>query len=259
MVKRLSCLFFFAFSLALCHGQGKPDPNFHIYLLVGQSNMAGRGEVAGKYATEGNPALLMLDKDNQWVPAKNPLHFDKPKVAGVGPGMAFGLAMAEGAGKVRIGLVPCAVGGSSIEAWKPGAYDSATKTHPYDDAMKRIAVAMQQGVFKGVLWHQGESDSDPVKAANYLPKLVTLIGAFRTAMNNPRLPVVVGELGPYKAVYANINNVLKELPQAVPNTAVASSEGLVHKGDQTHFDSPSAETLGLRFAAAMKALQKSRQ
>ncbi len=253
IAKTISLLVSVLFCLA---GSAQVDTNLHLYLLAGQSNMAGRGEVSGKYATQGDPALLMLDKNNEWVPAKNPLHFDKPRVAGVGPGMSFGLAMVAGAdSKIRIGLVPCAVGGSSIEAWKPGAYDSATKTHPYDDAMKRIAIAMKQGVFKGVLWHQGESDSDPAKAALYLPKLVTLIAAFRTAMDDANLPVVVGELGPYREVYANINRVLATLPQAVTHTAVASSKDLVHKGDQTHFDSPSAETFGIRFATEMKRLQ----
>lgn len=231
------------------------DTNFHLYLLAGQSNMAGRGEISAKFAAEGAPSLLMLNKNNEWVQAKHPLHFDKPKVAGVGPGMAFGIAMAEGSKGVLIGLVPCAVGGSSIDLWKPGAYDSATKTHPYDDAIKRVAIAMKHGVFKGVIWHQGESDSDPKKAAVYLPKLITLIRSLREVTQDPGLPFVAGELGSYKEIYDNINRGLKGLPDAVPHTAVATSLGLIHKGDLTHFDSFSAETLGKRYAKEIKVLQ----
>lgn len=231
------------------------DTNFHLYLLAGQSNMAGRGAISDNFAAEGIPSLLMLNKNNEWVQAKHPLHFDKPTVVGVGPGMAFGLAMAEGSKGVLVGLVPCAVGGSSIDLWKPGTYDSATKTHPYDDAMKRVAIAMKHGVFKGVIWHQGESDSDPKKSAVYMPKLIALINAFRDVTHDPGLPFVAGELGSYKEVYSNINRVLEGLPDALPHTAVASSLGLIHKGDLTHFDSFSADKLGKRFAKEMKVLQ----
>ncbi len=60
------------------------DSNFHLYILMGQSNMAGRGEITEKYRNESHPWVFMLDKNNNWVPAHHPLHFDKP-VAAVGP------------------------------------------------------------------------------------------------------------------------------------------------------------------------------
>lgn len=238
------------------YAQPVTDPNFHLYLLAGQSNMAGRGEVTGKYANEGNANVYMLNKNNEWVAAKHPVHFDKPQVAGVGPGLAFALEMARVNRKIKIGLVPCAVGGSSIDVWKAGAYDSATKTHPYDDAIKRVAIAMQQGVFKGIVWHQGESNSTSAGAAVYLPKLITLIEQFRDSVGNKHLPFVAGELGTYKEQYDNINKVITQLPEKVSFTAIASSKGLKHKGDMTHFDSPSAEKLGKRFAKEMKRLQR---
>lgn len=218
--------------------------------------MAGRGAIEGKFADEGNPKVYMLNKNNEWVLAKHPLHFDKPAVVGVGPGLAFALEMLSSDTSIKIGLIPCAVGGSSINAWKPGAYDSSTKTHPYDDALRRLSVAMKNGVLKGILWHQGESDSDPKSAETYLPKLLTLIRSLREAAHQPNLPFVAGELGTYKEVYANINKIIKDLPEKVPFTAVASSEGLKEKGDMTHFDSPSAEELGRRYALQMKELQR---
>ncbi len=102
---------------------------FHLYLLVGQSNMAGRGKVE---AEDKNPVanLLMLDKLNNWVPAVDPLHFDKPS-AGVGPGRTFGIAVAAAEPTITVGLIPCAAGGSPIDAWKPGAYHAQTKSHPW--------------------------------------------------------------------------------------------------------------------------------
>lgn len=121
--------------------------------------------------------------------------------------------------------------------------------------MARIAIAMQHGTFKGILWHQGESNSTPEGAADYLQKLITLIEQVRDSIRNDNLPFVAGELGTYKDQYDNINKVLAQLPEKVPFTAIASSKGLQHKGDGTHFDSPSADELGMRFAKEMKLLQ----
>jgi len=249
-------LLFFLKVYIFSYAQTKPDSNFHLYLLAGQSNMAGRGEITGRYKDEGNVNVYMLNKNNEWVQAKHPLHFDKPQVAGVGPGLAFAIKMAEQKPGIKVGVIPCAVGGSSIDVWKPGAYDSSTKTHPYDDAMKRIAIAMQQGIIKGVLWHQGESNSTSAGAADYMAKLKTLVEQLRDSIHNKNLPFVAGELGTYKDQYDIINKVLAGLPGEVPFTAVASSKGLKHKGDLTHFDSPSAEKLGLRYANEMKRLQR---
>lgn len=237
--------------------QSKPDPSFQLYILIGQSNMAGRGPITAELKDESNPRVLMLNKDKEWVLAKHPLHFDKPRAAAVGPGLAFGIKMAKANNDIKIGLIPCAVGGSPIEHWLPGAYDKATDTHPYDDAVIRIKAAMAAGVIKGVLWHQGESNSSPERAQKYLAQLTELIQRVRALVGNPDLPFIAGELGRYRPVYANINNKLAKLPAQVPYTAVASSEGLVHKGDTTHFDGPSAEELGRRFAVKMLQVQQS--
>lgn len=236
--------------------QDAPDPDFHIYLLMGQSNMAGRGEVAGPFAKRSHRRVWMLDKQGAWQLARHPLHFDKPRMAGVGPGLAFGIRMAQSKRNVRIGLVPCAVGGTSIDRWNPGAFDKATGTHPYDDALGRIRMAMKSGVIKGIIWHQGESDSKPEAAEDWLKKLEALIGRLREETKNDSLPFVAGQLGRYRENYQLINRQLDWLPGTVPRTAVVSSKGLKHKGDGTHFDSPSARRLGKRFAKAMRRLQQ---
>jgi hypothetical protein len=246
------CLSFFI----ACNSWAQVDSTFDLYLLIGQSNMAGRGVITDEYKNKGNPGVLMLDKENHWVPAKHPLHFDKPAVVGVGPGLSFGMEMAKKNGGHKIGLIPCAVGGTSINVWIPGGYDKATNTYPYDDAMKRLEAAMKFGIIKGVIWLQGESDSNPAKAKDYLTKLQELINRLRIAAGNPSLPFVAGELGRYKEQYGNINNELAKLPGTVSFTAVASSKKLVDKGDTVHFNSASAEKYGMRFAKEMKRLQK---
>ena len=231
------------------------DPSFELYILIGQSNMSGRGSLTKEFQKEGHPRVFMLSKDLQWEPAKHPLHFDKPKAAAVGPGLAFGVDMAKANAKVKIGLIPCAVGGTAIENWQPGAFDKATQTHPYDDAVARIKVAMKSGIVKGVIWHQGEANSSKEKAKSYLLRLNTLIGRIRAEVGNPELPFIVGELGRYRNSYEVINEELAKVPSTIQFTGLASSEDLRHKGDSTHFDGRSANLLGHRFAERMRELQ----
>lgn len=234
------------------------DKKLDIYILMGQSNMAGRGPLIPADSIVQNRKVLMLSADLKWVSAKNPIHFDKPGITAVGPGLSFGLAMQQSESSKVIGLVPTAVGGTSINSWTPGGYDKNTNKYPWDDAEKRIKEAMKHGTIKGVIWHQGESDSKAESAAVYLPKLEALITRVRTLVGNNDLPFVVGQLGRYNPTYDNINKETAKLPALVAHTAIASSEGLVDKGDNTHFNRASAIILGQRFAEKMLELQKSK-
>jgi hypothetical protein len=232
------------------------DPNFHLYLLIGQSNMAGRGKVDAE-SKKAHPRVVMLTKDLKWEPATDPLHFDK-SMAGVGPGLAFGKQMAEANPQVRIGLVPCAVGGTSIKVWVPGADDKATKTHPYDDMLKRIQEAQKAGVLKGIIWHQGEADRK--SAEQYGGWLTELIERLRKELNAQDAPFVASELTVFKPDSAEstktFNEAVQGLTGKVKKYACVSAEGLDHKGDQLHYGSESARTLGKRFAEKMVELQR---
>ena len=234
-----------------------PDSNFHLYLLIGQSNMAGRGTIDAESKREF-PRVEMLAKDLTWKPATDPLHFDKPAAAGVGPGLEFGKKMAETNPKVRIGLIPCAVGGTSIKVWVPGAEDKDTKTHPYDDMRQRVRAAQKAGVLKGILWHQGEADRNDSDA--YGRELTDLITRLRNELNAPELPCIAGELPGFNTNNAvatkKFNAVVQGLATKVKNYACVSAEGLHHKGDHLHCDAESARILGRRYAEKMIELQK---
>lgn len=258
-LKRMRSTFIICLLLSACIAVAqteKPDTSFHIYLLIGQSNMAGRGAV-DSISKKENPQILMLNKENNWVPATDPLHFDKPAIAGVGPGLSFAQNMLDNNKNIKIGLIPCALGGSPIRVWVPDSIYLET-FHPYDDAIRRSKIAMQRGVLKGIIWHQGESDNSPQNAAIYMDKLKALILRLRTDLQLPNLPFVAGELG-YFLKDKFINNIIGQLPQQVSNTAVVSAEGLTDKGDQLHFNTSSARELGKRYAEAMKQLQAASQ
>ncbi|MCU7550651.1 sialate O-acetylesterase [Chitinophagaceae bacterium LB-8] len=125
------------------------DSNFHLYLLIGQSNMAGRGPLDSE-SKKVHPQILMLDSQNHWVPATDPVHFDKPKSVGVGPAISFAKEMLGKRKNIRIGLIPCALGGSPIKVWEPNAV-YLNVFHPYEDVIKRARIAMKQGVLRHTL------------------------------------------------------------------------------------------------------------
>ncbi|MBP6784120.1 MAG: sialate O-acetylesterase [Verrucomicrobiales bacterium] len=226
--------------------------DFHLFLLVGQSNMAGRGVVTPP-DQEPIPRVLMLNQQGKWVPAVDPMHFDKPS-AGVGLGRTFGLEISKARPGVTIGLIPCAVGGSPIDTWLPGAFDPATKTHPWDDAMKRTHAALEMGTLKGILWHQGEADCKPDLAPGYTTKLHDLVTRFREELKTPDVPFIAGQMGkfsdnPWTPEVMTVDRVHQDLPKYVKSTAFVSAEGLKHKGDKIHFDADSYRELGRRYAA----------
>jgi hypothetical protein len=230
-----------------------PKEKFHLFLLAGQSNMAGRGAVENEDKT-AHPRVWMLNKEGTWVPAVDPMHFDKP-AAGVGLGKTFGAQIAEANLDIVIGLIPCAVGGSPIEAWKPGVFYPPTKSHPWDDAVARTKTAMQAGTLKGILWHQGESDANDKQAPLYGAALLDLVARMRAEFAAPDVPFIAGQLGkfedvPWNSATQSIDQTLRSLPDKAPRTAFVSAEGLRHKGDKVHFDSASLREFGKRYAEA---------
>src|ERR1043166_5060133 len=163
---------------------------FHLYLLMGQSNMAGRGALPTIKASS-NPRILVLNKSNEWAVAVDPLHFDKGS-AGVGPGLSFAQTMLSETAddSIVIGLVPCAVGGSSLKQWENGG-------EFFFKASDRARLAVKRGSLKGVLWHQGETDAMKEETATtYSARLARMIGDFRTELGLAEMPFVVGKLSP---------------------------------------------------------------
>jgi len=227
--------------------------NFHIYLLMGQSNMAGRGRVVAA-TNKPHPRVLKLNQAEKWVPATDPLHFDKPAIAGVGPGSAFGPAMADANSEVTIGLIPAAFGGTPLSRWVKGK-------DLYERAVKWAKENQQHGVIKGVIWHQGEAEcKDPELYDSYEKRLAGMIADLRKDLNQPDLPFVMGELGVFldRPGVSTVNGALHEISKKVPATAVASSKGLAVKSDQVHFNAEAEREFGKRYAAQMVRLQNTK-
>ena len=231
---------------------------FDLYLLIGQSNMAGRGALEDA-ETISKLRLLKFSARNAWAPGTDPLHTDKPAAAGVGLGTSFARAMADADKTITVGLIPCAVGGTPLERWVKGG-------DLYAQALLRARLAMKDGRLKGILWHQGESDSgSETTAHSYGARLSQMIADLRADLGAGEVPFVAGKLGDFLArtskdgkpsFWPVVNEQLASIPSRVPKTAVVESTGLTHKGDVVHFDTPSLREFGRRYAAAMKQLQK---
>lgn len=234
-----------------------PKEKFHLFLLAGQSNMAGRGAIAPEDKVP-HPRVLMLDHSGNWVPAVDPVHFDKP-FAGVGPGRRFAILLAESDPSITVGLIPAACGGSPLSTWTPGAFWQQTESHPYDDALARTRKAMESDTLKGILWHQGEADCGNSLSRTYHKRLTELFRRFRSEFGNPELPILVGQLSQFpgekwndskKRVDAAQRKVVEEMAPA----AFVTSEGLTSNPDRVHFDAKSQREFGRRYFEAYRKL-----
>ena len=218
--------------------------------------MAGRGKV-GLEDEKSHQRVFALNENNKWVPAVEPIHFDKPEIVEVGPGLSFGKFIANSDESLQVGLIPCAFGQTSIKQWCKGEM-------LYETAIKRTLIAGKDGILKGILWHQGETDTltkEDVDA--YANRLVQLIEDIRSDIKMPEVPFVLSELGyfleycepiiyrdPLDNFDPKFYNVVKEaiasIPARVTNCALVSSAGLEDKGDNIHFSAKSQRELGIR-------------
>jgi len=224
-----------------------------LYLLIGQSNMAGRGATDAASQPE-SPKIWSMNRHNEWKVAADPLHEDKPTVVGVGPGLTFAQEILKKYPDRPIGLIPCAVGGSGIDDWQPGVRHEQTGIYAYDEMLARVKEAQKRGVIKGIIWHQGESDSAPEKKDAYAAKLEGFFQRLRNDTRTENVPIVVGTLGDFYVAKnpdaGFINVVITDYAKGNRLVYLASASGLTDKGDDTHFDTASARELGRRYAGA---------
>lgn len=238
-----------------------------LYLLIGQSNMAGRApiEEADRVPLD-NVALFTVD--DTWEPASNdPLGLNRyssveeavPEKTLLGPGYTFGRRLVELTGR-PIGLVVNARGGTRIGQWRTTDHDGDFPL--YAEAVRRGRAALEAtpgARFRGILWHQGEGDNNADAESYYLPTLATIVSGLRTELDAPDAVFVAGEVGRWQGRGQYINPLLQRVSEVIPNSGWVSAEGLTtHETDRDpwgpHFDTESQRELGRRYAEAVAAL-----
>ncbi|KAJ6675882.1 ESTERASE putative (DUF303)-RELATED [Salix viminalis] len=225
-----------------------------IFILAGQSNMAGRGGVVhGKWdgnvppECRPNPSTLRLSAKLTWEEAQEPLHadIDVGKTCGIGPGMAFvdGLR-ANGSRTGVVGLVPCAAGGTKIRKWARG-------TRLYRQLVSRAGESVKDGgAIRAILWYQGESDTVTKEDADaYRGNMETLITNLRTDLNEPSLPVIQVALASGEGKFIEIVR-RSQLAINLPNVKCVDAKGLALQTDNLHLTTMSQVHLGFKLAGA---------
>lgn len=229
----------------------------HSILLLGQSNMSGRG--FREEVPEIENVKLKNFRNGRWWKFFVPVHWER-KTCGICLAESFADAYSKDHPDVDVGMIPCADGGSSLSMWEPG-------TPLYDNAVFQAKLAMRTSNIVAILWHQGESDCPPNKYPFYEEKFTKIVSALRRDLDLPDVPFIVGGLGDYLknfvsktngAVYGNyvhINAALEKVARQQPHMAFASAVGLTPNPDGLHFNAKSLREFGLRYYEQFRKIE----
>lgn len=220
----------------------------HSFLLIGQSNMAGRGR---KEEVEPIPNKdIYVLRNGRWWPMYVPVNPDRV-TAGINLSESFVYRYLQEHPGVQVGIIPCADGGTQLNQWMPGEVI-------YDHAVMTAKLAQRSSQIMGILWHQGESDCVDGKYQLYEEKCSHILTSMRRDLGLENTPLMLGGLGDFLAVYKDgskkdiypkVNEALREMAKKLPNTAFVSAEGLGHNGDDLHFNAQALREFGLRYYA----------
>lgn len=226
-----------------------PRENVWIFILAGQSNMAGRGVVQPMDTVPDN-RILTINAQNEIVFAKEPLHFYEPQLAGLDCGMSFARRLIKDVDdNVTILLIPAAVGGSSSHQWLGDSLHRGVRL--MTNFQERVSSAAKFGVIKGILWHQGESDTNDQSIPGYGDRLKSIFTAFRRHCHNPKLPILIGKLGSFSENqdrWNAINQAIEKYTSKDKYAFIVETADLKSKEDKIHFAAEGQRTMGVRMA-----------
>lgn len=265
---------FFGLGLAVSSASAAPDPNFHVYLAFGQSNMEGQGNIENQDKSVDERFQLLWSADNgscnqgaskgKWIKAVPPLaHCQGAKL---GPADYFGRTMVEKTdSKIKVGIIEVAIAGCSIQLFDKDGYANYARSqqswmtqrintyggNPYGRMIEMAKKAQEDGVIKGIIFHQGETDAGdgqwPSKVKKVYDNIIKDLG-----LGND-IPFLAGEVL-RSGSSSGANNNISKLPQQSSNFYVVSSEGFnqaLGDGQNVHFTSQEYRDFGKRYAEKM--------
>lgn len=228
----------------------------HSFLLIGQSNMAGRG--FAEDAPEFQSTDIKVLRNGRWFNAYRPINPDR-RTSGVCLAESFARDYADAHKGVTVGLIPCADGGTKLRQWAPGGL-------LYDHAVMTARLAARTSNIAGVLWHQGESDCTEGACRKYRERLRILFESLRKDLDIADIPFIVGGLGDFLAEYEAdglhpfrnyriVNEQLKIFAEETPLCGFADAQGLTSNPDLMHFNSRSLYEFGHRYYNVFETLE----
>lgn len=251
------------------------DKNFYIFLCFGQSNMEGNARIEAQDTTVDPRFQIMAAVDcpengrvkGKWYPAVPPLCRCR---TGLTPADYFGRTMADKLPKrKKVGVINVSVAGCKIELYDKNSYQSYVSTapswmmniikeyngNPYEYLVEMAKLAQKDGVIKGILLHQGESNTNdtiwPQKVKVIYDNLIKDLN-----LNPKSVPLLAGEVvhADQGGVCASMNTIIGTLPHTIPNSHVISSSGCTDARDNLHFNAEGYRELGRRYAEKMLSL-----
>jgi alpha-L-fucosidase 2 len=252
------------------------DPNFYIFLCLGQSNMEGFPGIEQEDKGPVDPRFKVLAAvdfpaqgriKGRWYPAVPPL--SRPS-AGLGPTDYFGRTMVASLPEnISVGVVNVSVGGAKIEVFEQDKYRAYAATapkwmknilkeygdNPYARLLEMAKLAQKDGVIKGILLHQGESNSGdkdwPHKVKGIYDHLLKDLN-----LQAKDVPLLAGEVldAEQNGLCAGMNTIIDELPRTIPTAHVISSKGCPGRPDRLHFTPAGYRELGKRYGEQMLAI-----
>lgn len=234
-----------------------------LFLLIGQSNMKGRGDI-DMNPVENERILFYHVTEEDWFVARDPLHatgtpdlIDGKDNAGTGPGLSFARTLLAADPAMGVGLIPAAVGGAPISGY-------GREGKLYERSLTLLADAVEKSPVKtrlgGLLWLQGESDATEDKHGSYEDSLLDMVDRYRKDLKEPKLPFVACTIGSFMADHPRfthskeINAALLRLPSKRRHTACLDARDIEGRNDRLHYDTESQLEIGRRFAKAYRVL-----
>ena len=220
----------------------------HSFLIIGQSNMAGRGFLAEAEPIDTCEGRIKVLRNGRWQTAFRPVNPDR-SFSGTCLAESFAKKYAEEHDGVEVGIIPCADGGTRLDQWQKGSL-------LYDHAVYCARLAMRTSHLVGILWHQGEGDCSAERYPLYYERITALMRGLRKEIGAESVPLVVGGLGdflkdrtesPALANYPHVNEALRRFAEETEHTAFASAAGLTSNPDNLHFNHKSLQEFGLRY------------
>ena len=260
-------------ALPALHMQAAVDPDFYIFLCFGQSNMEGAAQPEAEDIQSPGPRFLLMPavddpqrgrKMGEWCEASAPLC--RPNT-GLTPADWFGRSMIETLPKnIRVGVIHVAIGGIAIQGFLPDSIKNYVKTapawmkpmlaaydnNPYERLITLAKKAQKDGVIKGVLMHQGETNTGDPRWAGMVQQVYDhMLGDLQ--LKPEEVPLLVGEVvqANGEGVCIGCNKQINDLPKTLHTSHVISSTGCTNGPDKLHFDAAGYRELGRRYGEKM--------